>query len=584
MPFDSFLTMALTRELREKLVGLKVDRVLQPERDEIDLAFRLPDAKCLAISCGAAAPYLALVNQMKENPVKPPMMCMLLRKHLSRAKVTGVDMPAFDRTIRIRFDSGDEMGYRKEKTLYCEMMGRGSNLIFCDETNTILTAFRQNDLTSKFGRVVMTGVKYTPMPPVDRLDPTTVTKEEFLAAFDGQPKDLLAAKALQTLFSGFGKLTAEELAFRASKLSEATLIYATPERLWEALSEMLFEIREGINTPSLVYPVSAVSGDPIDFSFTAISAFPGSYRVEACRSVSEAIERFYGEKDRAERQKQHYNDIYQILKNARNRLQKKITAQEDQLAEASDAPLSRKKADLIMQEMYRIKRGDTLLLASDYSQDPPAEIRIDLDERLSPSRNAQKYYKEYTKKKNALIKVREQIDLARAELDYVDSVRATLDTAISAADLMQIRQELTHWTYGRRMSVGLKKPSSREKSVVKPMELISPGGLCVLIGKNNLQNDAIATKLASKNDWWFHVKGFHGSHVLLKVSDGSKVSSEDLEYAAGLAAYFSEAKESEKTEVDYTLAKFLKKPAGSRPGFVTFKNQKTVLVAPKKPS
>ncbi len=583
MPFDAFMTAALAKELSDTLVGLKVDKICQPERDEIDLIFHRKGRNRLVISCAAATPFMALSAEPRENPQTPPMMCMLLRKHLSRARVASVTQLGFDRTICIEFDSGDELGFQKRKYLYCEMMGRGSNLIFVDENGKILAAFRQNDLTTKFDRVVMVGMPYEPMPPQEKIDPMSCEKEMFFDAFSCQ-QDMRADLVLQKRFSGFGKLTAGEVVYRASQDSECLVSRISLEELWCSFSRLISDVKEHRFSPCLIYESYEdleKKINPIDFSFTNITQFSEPFCVQPCESVSEAIESYHHLRNKEERHKQHFNDIYQLLKNCIKRLEKKIAAQESQLLDAKDAEEAKKKGDIVMQEMYRIRKGDTRLIATDYFSDAPTEIEIALDAMLSPSQNAQRYYREYSKKKTAAIKLREQIEIAKNELIYANSVMATLHTASTSEDLSQIRRELSHWNYGRRLTTSLKKPSAK-KEKASPKETKSENGFRVFIGMNNFQNDSVSTVLCEKEDLWFHVKNYHGSHVLLKAEKERPFFDDDLEFAAALAAYYSEVGSSDRVEVDYTQGRYVKKPNGAKPGFVTYKNHKTVIIQPKK--
>ncbi len=582
MPFDSFMTSALARELSDRLVGLKVDRIFQPERDEIDLVFHTTGRNRLVINCTASTPYMALSSETRENPATPPMLCMLLRKHLSRAKITDICQLGFDRTIRISLDSGDELGFRKSKYLYCEMMGRGSNLVFADENNKILAAFRQNDITTKFDRVVMVGFPYKAMPPQEKLDPMTCSKEDFVSAFSFLPVDSRCDLAIQKLFSGFGKLTAREIVFRACGDCEAVYSQSNQEKLWEEFSAVVNLVKNCDFSPCLIfesYDAYQAGESPLDFSFMPIRQFSSPFFVYPCSGASEAIEWYYSLRNQKERQKQHHNDIAQILKNCKNRLEKKISAQMQQLEDSADADEKKRFGDLVMQEMYRIRRGDHKVDAMDY--ETGTTVSIPLDPVLTPSQNAQQFYREYNKKKTAILKTGEQIDIAKNELRYVESVMATLETATSAKDLSEIREELSHWSYGRRLTSGLKKPQ-KKKSVAKPLEGKTQGGFTVLLGMNNLQNDAVSCHHSRNDDVWFHVKNYHGSHVLLKYDPEKAFSDADLEEAASYAAYYSEVKNSDKVEVDYTKAQFVKKPNGSKPGFVTYKNHNTALVTPRK--
>jgi predicted ribosome quality control (RQC) complex YloA/Tae2 family protein len=583
MPFDSFMTSALAYELSEKLVGLKVDKVTQPERDEIDLLFHIGKRNRLVINCTASTPYMALSDVTRENPMTPPMMSMLLRKHLSRAKITSICQLGFDRIIKITFDSGDELGYRKSKYLYCEMMGRGSNLIFSDENGKILAAFRQNDITTKFDRIVMVGLPYEPMPPQDKLDTMLCTKEDFFNAFESVSKDGRIDLLLQKMFSGFGKLTAREISYLSCGDPEGKISDTNIEKIWNSFCHVRDIVENKAFFPCLIYESKEAflsSDNPIDFSFMRICQFGSDFYVHPCESVSAAIENYYLLRNQKERHRQHFNDIAQILKNCKNRLEKKIAVQLQQLQDAEDAEEKRLFGDLIMQEMYRISRGDSSVTAMDYSNN--CNVTIPLDPQLSPSQNAQKYYREYGKKKTAQIKVEEQIKIAHGEIDYVDSVIASLEHAVTSADLEEIRQELSHWSYGRRLTAGLKKPQKRQAKA-KPKLFKTSTGRSVYIGMNNYQNDVVSTQLAEKDDYWFHIKNYHGSHVLLKAMGDPDFSDEDILEAASFAAYYSEVQNSDRVEVDYARGRYVKKPNGSKPGFVTYKNHFSVIVTPAKP-
>ena len=583
MPFDSFMTAALTAELQDSLCGLKVDRIFQPERDEIDLLFHRQGRNRLVISCSPAAPFMALSATNSENPQTPPMMCMLLRKHLSRAKIIEISQPNFDRVIRIQFDSGDELGFVKQRTLYCEMMGRGSNLVFVNENNVILTAFRQNDITTKFGRVVMNGMPYEPMPLQDKFSPRTCNSHTFFALCKEAIPEERCDQFLQKRFFGFGPLTAREVAYRTAGRTDAVMADIKFDTFWTVLQNLIFIIDQKKFCPCLIYQNKETfeqNGAPLDFSFLHPQQFSADFYIHPCESISEAIELFYLKRSKAERQKQHANDIAQILKHSKARLEKKILAQEEQITDAKSAEEDKQMGDLITQEIYRIKRGDRVIYATDYAKDPPEEVKITLDTRLSPAANAQKYYRSYAKKKTALVKVYEQIQIAKEELEYANSVIASLETATDQASIEQIRMELSQWNYGRRMSSVLKK--SRQKiPKTAPLSLVSPNGYTVLVGRNNFQNDAVSFRLSDKDDLWFHVKAYHGSHVLLKTPSDKSIEDADISFAASLAAFYSEAKNSDRVEVDMTRARYLKKPSGAKPGFVTYKNQQTFIVTPK---
>ena len=579
MPFDSFMTSAITSELKQSLLDKKIDKICQPEKDEIDLIFHGLLRNRLVINCAASSPFIALSDQTKENPIAPPMMCMLLRKHLSRAKVKNIEQVGFDRIIKITLESGDDLGFIRKKYLYCEMMGRGSNLVFVDENNRILMSFYQNDITTKFDRVVMVGVEYQPMPTGERINPLTCEKKQFMDVISSSIGrcDLI----LQKRFLGFGKLTAREVVYLSSGDPESAVDALDFEKLWENFSLVVNRVKEEKFEPCLIFSSNSENGDALfDFSFMPITHLGDGFFQKRCESVSETVENFYQKRNLEERRRQHYNDIFQILKTCKNRLEKKISVLEQQIVDSEDADQDKLFGDLIMQELYRIKKGDKILSAYDYSTDPPVTRSIKLDPVRTPSQNAQKYYREYNKKKTSVLKAKEQIEIAQRELQYAESVLATLDNAMTSTDLAQIRQELSFWNYGRRLLSSLKKPSKR-KEKIKPKTVTLPSGFMMYVGLNNLQNDEVSTVIAEKDDLWFHVKNYHGSHVLLKARKDMDFLDSDIEYAAGVAAYYSEVRESKRVEVDYTKARFIKKPGGSNPGFISYKNHYSMIVDPK---
>ncbi|MBR5295977.1 MAG: NFACT family protein, partial [Clostridia bacterium] len=476
-----------------------------------------------------------------------------------------------------------ELGYFKTKYLYCEMMGRGSNLIFADENQKILSAFRQNDITTKFDRIIMSGMKYEPMPIVDKIDPIRCEKELFVEVFSSYPEETRTDQIFQKRFLGFGKLTAREIVYLASKNPETLVGDCDLEKLWEAFSKVVNIVKNNDFHPCLLYSSKSdfeKEESPMEFSFMPIQQYGEDAHIAECSLVSDAIEGYYLKRNFDERQRQHHNDISQILKNLKRRLEKKIAAQEVQFNEASDADEKKYLGDLLMQEIYRIKKGDESVRATDYSSDPVKTVPIELDPMLTPTQNVQKYYREYKKKKTALSMIQEQISIAKEELKYAESISICLENALTSSDLAQIRQELSHWNYGRRLISGLKKNQAK-KEKPRPKETLSPNGFTIFVGMNNFQNDTISTSLSEKDDLWFHVKNYHGSHVLMRAENGKEFSNEDIEYAASLAAYYSEVKISNRVEVDFTNARYIKKPNGSKPGFITYKKHQTVVVSPK---
>ncbi|MBE6651537.1 MAG: fibronectin/fibrinogen-binding protein [Ruminococcaceae bacterium] len=582
MAFDAGMVYAITHELDKKLGedngfnGARIDKVTMPEKDEIHLLLHVGRENLrLVISAGAGNPRIHLSGFAKENPNTPPSFCMLLRKHLSCSRIAHIRQYGFERVAEIEFDFKDEMGYISKKYLIAEIMGKHSNIIFCDEDKKILGAIRTSDFSDPSKRPVFAGVKYELPPPQNKLDPTTLTKETFLEALSNMDATTPADRAITSTVLGVAPLIAREAVFRASQDATATLGSVDIDKLWYHFSSFYENLTSDNIYPCLICRTETPD-IPFEFSFVDIRQYGGKAIVKPIDSVSDLIDGFYTKRDKAERIKQRAQDIFRLLLNSQNRLLKKIEAQEAELVDTEKMEYCRKCGDLISQDMYRIKRGDKQVKVIDYSEEGYPEVTVELDERLSPSQNAQRYYKYYNRKKNARGELTAQIEEARNELKYIDAVLDSLSRAETESDLDELREELAVWGYGKRDRKKLK--TSDRKKKVKPLKAISPSGLEVYIGKNNLQNDYLTTKFSEKNDWWFHVKNFAGSHVIMKT-DGEEPPAEDFTFAASLAAMHSSA-EGDNIAVDYTLIKHVKKPPAAKPGFVTYATYWTAYVTP----
>ncbi len=582
MAFDAGMVYAITHELDKRLGedngfnGARIDKVTMPERDEIHLLLHVGRENMrLVISAGAGNPRLHLSNTPKENPNTPPSFCMLLRKHLSCSRIAHIRQLGFERAAEIEFDFKDEMGYISKKYLIAEIMGKHSNIIFCDGEKRILGAIRTSDFSDPARRPVLAGVKYELPPAQDKTDPTTLTRETFQGVLSGLDKTLPAERALTSAFLGVAPLVSREAVYRACGDSSALLGAVDTDKLWYHFSSFYDDLTSNKFFPCLICRTETPDV-PFEYSFIDIRQYENKAVVKPVDSVSDLIDGFFTKRDKAERIKQRAQDIFRLLLNAQNRLIKKIEAQEAELSDTDTMEYCRKCGDLISQEMYRIKRGDRSVVAVDYSEEGYPEVTVELDERLSPSQNAQRYYKKYNRKKNARAELTKQIEEAKNELKYIDAVLDSLSRAETESDLDELREELSMWGYGKRDRKKLKTADKKKK--VKPLKAVSPSGLEVYIGKNNLQNDYLTTKFASKTDWWFHVKNLAGSHVILKT-DGEEPPAEDFTFAASLAAMHSSA-EGDNIAVDYTLIKHIKKPPAAKPGFVTYNTYWTAYVTP----
>ncbi|MBE6701075.1 MAG: fibronectin/fibrinogen-binding protein [Ruminococcaceae bacterium] len=584
MAFDAGLLWAITRELNLKLGedngfgSSRIDKILMPEKDEIHLLLHVGRENVrLVISASSNNPRIHITDTTKENPVTPPTFCMLLRKHLLSGKISCIRQLGFERVCELEFDFRNELGDLTKKYLVHEIMGKHSNIILLDKDRKILGAIRTNDLSLSTKRPLIPGIKYELPPKQEKLDPTCLEKEHFLKVFENSDPTALCEKVITSNFLGISPLVSREIVYQTTRDCTSLVKDVEYELLWQNFSRVFSLLKEGKITPTLIYR-QETPDTPFEYTFIDIKQYENKGIVTHPDTVSEVIDTFFTTRDKNERIKQRSQDIFHLLLKSQSRLLKKVELQEGELLESETMDFCRKCGDLISQEMYRIKRGDKTLVATDYTQEGYPEVVVELDDRLSPSQNAQRYYKKYNRKKNAHIEITKQIAEAKEELKYIDAVLDSLSRATTEADLDELREELSMWGYGKRDKKKLKTAEKKKK--IKPLKAISPSGLEVYIGKNNLQNDYITTKLSSKNDWWFHVKNFAGSHVLLKTA-GEEPPSEDFTFAASLAAMHSSSK-GENIAVDYTLIKHVKKPPSSKPGFVTYSTYWTAYVTPDK--
>ena len=584
MAFDAGMLRAVVHETNLILGedngrgGSKVEKIYMPDRDEIHLMLRTyNETHRFVLSASPNTARVLISEVQKENPSTPPTLCMLLRKRLTGARLVRISQLGFERACSLEFDTRDEMGFASKKYLIAEIMGKHSNIIFCDADMRILGAIRTVDVTSDLTRRIIPGIKYELPPSQDKLDPTTLTRESFDAGLSLYDPSALADKSVVGAFSGISPLVARELVYRASGEVSVPLGSVSRDRLWEELERYMNALNSGDFCPTLLFE----EGKDTAFEYSVYPVMQYGDRVvrKGLETGSSLIDGFFSLRVLSDRLRQRSQDISRVLSNAKSRLERKLEIQKGELSDTSDMELCRLYGDLISQEMYRIKRGDTFVEATDYSKEPYETVRVELDEKLSPSQNAQRYYKKYNRKKSAQNELRHQMELAETELAYIDTVFDALSRAETEKDLAEIREELSLWGYikkdARRLRMADKKPS------VKPMSFTSPSGYEVLVGRNNLQNDYITTKLAERSDWWFHVKNYAGSHVLMCVGNREEPPAEDFTFACELAAKHSSA-EGDNVAVDYTQIRYVKKPGGSKPGYVTYTTYWTAYVTPDK--
>lgn len=570
MAFDAAMLSCVADEISSH-GECRVDKVYQPANDEIILLLRARDRNLrLLINAGSSCPRLNITSTQAENPQKAPMLCMLLRKHLCGAKLTKASIVGFERVCSLEFDAYDEMGFKSKKYLLCEIMGKYSNIILTDANKKIIALLKTVDFTVSMQRQLLVGMTYELPPKQDKLNTSALTKEEFIEAYDNAPKSIKVDKFISGTFMGIAMSTSRQVAFSVSGSIDALLGDCEREKLCNAFFEIIDRIRSKSAKP---YLVSNENGEPVEFSYTSLDFYGKNHICTQLESFGELIDAYYTKKGKNERIRQKSSDIIRLLTNAESRIVKKINLQTDELKDCEKCEEYRMMADLITSNLYAMKRGlEAVSLINYYDESCPI-IEIPLDSRLSPSQNAQKYYKRYNKLKKAKIELTKQIELAKGELEYIATVFDALTKADGESDLMQIRDELYHSGYASKM----KNYSAVKSQSPKILKFITSGGYTVLCGKNNTQNDYITTKLAEKTDWWFHVKNMPGSHVLMQCKE--EPSEVDFTEAAQIAAYYSKA-EGNNIAVDYTNAKHVKKPAGTKPGYVIYHVNWTAYVTP----
>lgn len=576
MAFDAGMLACTLTEIRNTALGARVEKVFQPSRDEVVLQMRsVEGGKRLLINAGANNPRIGFTGTPRENPATPPMLCMLLRKHLQGAKLAEVRQEGFERVATLVFETRDEMGFPTARKLVCEMMGKYSNLIFTDENNKILAVLTPIDFSTSSKRQVLAGMAYELPPAQNKDDPTTVTEARFRSLLDAAPPETTADRWIISSFLGVSAAVAREVVFRATGQTDAPI--RTCDR--DALAERFFELVEAIRSERFEPCLVMDGAKPVEYAFLPLTQYRG-YEIRPFSSAGALLDAFFGTRDREQAMKQRAADILHILTSADARIRKKLTLQRAELADCEKGADYKKQADLITANLHLIARGQSRAELTDYEDYRPdgtfGVVAVALDTRLSPAANAQRLYKKYNKSKNARVELTRQIELGEAELAYLDSVFDSLTHAETSADLAEVREELFRSGYASRMKHYV---APKKHSAPAVAEFRTSGGYRVLCGKNNVQNDYITHRLAGKNDYWFHVKNMAGSHTVL-FAGGEEPPERDFTEAAEIAACFSKGADGQNVEVDYTLVRNVKKPAGAKLGFVIYHTNWSCVVTP----
>lgn len=571
MSLDGAFLHIVTNEL-QPLVGARVDKVYQPSREEIVLSLRTfrDGGKKIVLSANSVSARLNLTEASFENPQQPPMFCMLLRKHLGGGKLTAIRQDGLERIVSIDFECTNEIGDIVTNTLIAEIMGRHSNIILVRDGRVIDSIKRITDDISSVRRV-LPGIQYEAPPRQDRLCLLECAPEQVLEAVKDSPERL--CKKLTSVLEGVSPILTREIAWYSAKdvdIACNALTGSAKDRLKFILNRIKTALSGGECDFTVV---SELGGKKKDFCFINIEQYSTAMLVTHCDSANALLDGFFASQDRSERTKQRAHDLLKLLMNSYERVSRKLELQKKELAECSEREVFRVRGDLINANIWRLEKGQTKAVLEDFTTGEPVEIQ--LDPRLTPAQNAQKYYTEYRKLDTAEKMLTDLIAKGRQELLYIDSVFDAVSRTDSEADLAEIRRELREQGYlkgGVRADEKVKKTSA-------PLRFRSGEGFEILVGRNNRQNDQLTLKTAKAGDIWLHTQGIAGSHVII-CTGGKQPGEQTLFEAAQLAAYHSKGRSGSGVAVDYVPVKFVKKPAGSKPGMVIFTNNRTLFVTP----
>ena len=567
MPLDAVTVYALTDELSNMCLGAKIDKVQQPERSMVIFHLRAAaGSKKLLVSVGSGNARVHLTSAAFENPAEPPMFCMLLRKHLIGARIISVTQPDFERLICIELETFDELGISTRKKLIAELMGRNANLVLAGADGIIIDCLRRMTYAGDNMRSLQPGMLY-------RLPPTQKKVSFFLSDIEtientikNADTDIPPEKWLLDNFSGLSPLICREISFRAGD---------NFSRLFHLCAELKSLVEQKSFSPCIL----AENGKPKDFCFTEIAQYGDKYENHFYESFSQLLDAFYAERDRLEQQQRRGSELRHKIKTVRDRIQRKLVSQYDELRRSEDREKIRIEAELITANIYRIKKGQTTLECENYYEENGPIVRIALDPLKTPQQNSAALFRQYNKLKGAYNHLSVLISQNEMQLDYLNSVLNEIDMCESEKDLSDIRSELVTSGY-------LKSGKDNRKSKTKPQQpamYLSDDGYKILVGKNNMQNDELTFKIARRTDYWLHAQKIHGSHVIIRC-DGTEPPARTIEQAASLAAFYSQNRDAGKTAVDYTMVRNVRKPNGALPGKVIYTDYSTILVQPEIPT
>ena len=571
MAFDGITIANITKELNDKLTGGRIRKIAQPENDELILTIKSSEGNFrLLISASASLPLIYLTENNKPSPMTAPNFCMLLRKHIENGKIISISQPGLERIIRFEVEHLDELGDLRKKTLVVEIMGKHSNIIFCDEQNRIIDSIKHVSLQISSVREVLPGRSYFIPVTQEKENPLELTLESFTAQIGGKSTKL--AKALYTSYTGISPVAANEIIFRSglnAEMSGNALSEIEMLHLYKTFSYFMEDVKTGNFMPQIIYS----DKKPIEYSALSLTMYRDFEAISA-ESISHILETYYAERNTVTRIRQRSVDLRKIVQNALERSRKKYDIQAKQLQDTEKRDSYRIYGELLTTYGYSAEPGAKSLDVLNYYTNE--EISIPLDPQLTALENAKKYFDKYSKLKRTYEAVSELLKETGDEVEHLDSISTALDIALSEEDLVEIKEELMEYGYVKKRHPGGKKP----KITSKPFHYISSDGYHMYVGKNNFQNEELTFKFATGNDWWFHAKGVPGSHVVVKTEGADDMPDTTFEEAGRLAAYYSQSRDNEKVEIDYIQKKHVKKPKGGKPGFVVYYTNYSLMIDP----
>ncbi len=572
MALDGMLLHLVADEIKEAVLDSKVDKIYQPEKDALIITFRARGGNYkLLISASSANARIHFTSASPENPPSPPMFCMLLRKHLVSGRLTDIRQNELERCICFYFECYNDFGDKVIRTLVCEIMGKYSNIVLVDENGKITDCIKRIDFADSSVRQLLPGLKYTQPPQQNKLNPLSSSADELFNK-TVENAELHADKAVLNTIQGYSPIVCREIVCRATLGQTDTPINEFTQSQLDRLRYFLTHIAD---SPIPVLVADPKDNRPFDFSFIDITQYGSKYVTKKCSSFSELLEIAFAERASADLRRRKQQDILKILSSTADRINRRLCAQKNELADCQKRELYKKRGDLISANIYRLQKGETTLEADDW--ETGEKVQIPLDNTLSPSQNAQYWYKKYRKACTAESMLTRQISEGEQELIYIDSVFDELTRADSSSALSEIKAELTAIGYIRMLSAEKRK----KLPMSAPDTFISSDEIKIMCGKNNTQNDELTLRTAHGGYIWLHTKNIPGCHTVI-FENADNIPERTLVEAAILAATFSKAAESSNVPVDYTLAKYVKKPSGAKPGMVIYTNQKTLYVSPDK--